>query len=81
MYRGREVVTRQRTQSGFLRTKKLSLAFNQITVEGKKHLTTALTHTNCKLNSLKVTNNQITDERKTLHWQHSHTLTAKESKL
>ena len=31
MYRGLEVVTWQRTQSGFFRLKKLNLAFNHIT--------------------------------------------------
>ena len=41
----------------FCELKRLNLSLNQITDEGVKHLTTALTHTNCKLNSLKLSNN------------------------
>ena len=33
-----------------------------MTDEGVEYLATALTHTNCKLNSLELTNNNITDE-------------------
>ena len=61
-----EVVTWQRTQSGFLRTKELKLKRNQITDEGVERLSTALTNTNCKLNSLNLSDNSITQKGKSL---------------
>ena len=47
---------------GFCELKRLDLTYNQITDESVKHLSTALTHTNCKLISLYLGANQITDE-------------------
>ena len=47
---------------GFYELKKLDLSYNQITDEGVKLLCAALTHTNCKLNSLVLHSNRITDE-------------------
>ena len=61
-----EVVTWQRTQSGLLRTKELKLKRNQITDEGVERLSTALTNTNCKLNSLNLRDNPITQKGKSL---------------
>ena len=61
-----EVVTWQRTQSGLLRTKELKLKRNQITDEGVERLSTALTNTNCKLNSLNLSDNPITQKGKSL---------------
>ena len=51
----------QRNQ-GFCELKRLNLSSNQITGKGVKHLSTALTHTNSKLNSLNLFGNNITDE-------------------
>ena len=45
---------------GFCR--KLNLSQNQITDKGVEHLATALTQTNCKVNSLNLGKNEITDE-------------------
>ena len=45
---------------GFCR--KLNLSQNQITDEGVEHLATALTQTNCKVNSLNLGKNKITDQ-------------------
>ena len=42
---------------GFCELKRLDLTSNQITDKGLKHLSTALAHTNCKLNSLNLLNN------------------------
>ena len=42
---------------GFCELKRLDLTSNQITDKGVKHLSTALAHTNCKLNSLNLLNN------------------------
>ena len=50
----------QHNQFGELR--RLSLTKNQITDEAVQHLSTALTHTNCKLNTLYLGRNNITDE-------------------
>ena len=61
-----EVVTWQRTQSGLLRTKELKLKRNQITDEGVERLSTALTNTNCKLNSLNLSDNPIIQKGKSL---------------
>ncbi|CAH3119424.1 unnamed protein product [Porites lobata] len=47
---------------GFRGLKRLNLGDNNITDEGVKHLSTALTHTNCTLNSLNLGGNNITDE-------------------
>ena len=47
---------------GFCELKRLDLTYNQITDESVKHLSAALTHTNCKLISLYLGANQITDE-------------------
>ena len=47
---------------GFCELKRLKLAYNRITDEAVKHLSTALTHTNYKLNSLNLGYNNITDE-------------------
>ena len=47
---------------GFRELKRLNLTYNQITDEAVKHLYTALSHTNCKLNSLNLGYNKITDE-------------------
>ena len=47
---------------GFLKLRRLNLGYNNITAEGVKHLSIALTHTNCKLNSLNLGGNGITDE-------------------
>ena len=55
----------QRNQ-GFCELKRLDLSGNDITDEGVKHLSTALTHTNCKLNSLNLEHNNITDKVKNL---------------
>ena len=58
MYRGLEVVTWQRTQSGFF--KKLNLAFNHIT---DTHTHTHIhTHTHCKRKNLSLFENNITQE-------------------
>ena len=38
------------------------MLFRSITDEAVKHLATALTHTNCTLNSLNLMGNNITDE-------------------
>ena len=51
----------QRNQH-FCELKRLNLEYNNITDEGVKHLSTALTHTNCTLNCLNLTDNYITDE-------------------
>ena len=51
---------------GFCELKRLDLSGNDITDEGVKHLSTALTHTNCKLNSLNLEHNNITDKVKNL---------------
>ena len=46
---------------GLCKLKRLNLGFNKITAEGvKPHLSTALTHTNCNLNSLDLMKNNIT---------------------
>ena len=45
---------------GFCR--KLNLSKNQITDKGVEHLATALTQTNCKVNSLNLGENEITDK-------------------
>ena len=50
----------EHNQFGELR--RLSLTKNQITDEAVKHLSTALTHTKCKLNTLYLSRNNITDE-------------------
>ena len=42
---------------GFCELKRLDLTSNQITDKGVKHFSTALAHTNCKLNSLNLLNN------------------------
>ena len=47
---------------GFCELEFLSLIGAQITDEGVKHLTTALTHPNCKVNTLTLAANQITNE-------------------
>ncbi|CAH3044877.1 unnamed protein product [Porites evermanni] len=47
---------------GLRELKRLDLQGNNIIDEGAKHLATALTHTNCKLNSLDLSHNNITDE-------------------
>ena len=47
---------------GLRELKRLNLEYNNITAEGVEHLATALTHTNCKLNSLNLEYNNITDE-------------------
>ena len=47
---------------GFRGLKRLNLGDNDITDEGVKHLSTALKHTNCTLNSLNLGGNNITDE-------------------
>ena len=44
----------------------LNLEANDITDKAVKHLATALTHTNCKLNSLDLSHNNITDKGKNL---------------
>ena len=47
---------------GFCELKRLNLDTNNITDEPVKHLATALTHTNCTLNSLNLSGNQITQK-------------------
>ena len=47
---------------GFCELKQFDLGLNSITDEGIKHLTTALTHTNCTLNRLFLASNRITHE-------------------
>ena len=51
---------------GFCELKTLDIGNNNITDEAVKYLCTALTHTNCKLNSLYLYGNQITQEGKDL---------------
>ena len=47
---------------GFFELKRLDLTKNHITDKSLKHLSTALTHTNCKLNSFSLSYNMITDK-------------------
>ena len=51
---------------GFCELKRLNLGHTNITDDGVKHLSTALTHTNCTLNSLDLIRNNITDKGKNL---------------
>ena len=57
-----KLLTGNEPNQGFRELKRLNLAYNQITDECVKHLSTALTHANCKVNRLHLWDNNITDE-------------------